>query len=157
MPLIVIVLDAKDAVTPEGNPVAVPIPVAPVVVCVMSVSAVLIHSVGDDDAALTVLFGVTTNTTAEEVPPPGAGLLTVILKLPAEEISVAVMEAVSCEADTKVVVLGEPLNNTSDETLKLDPLTVKGNPAPPEHTAVGDIVEIVGLGLLTLNGLLTPD
>ena len=31
VPEIVIVLDAQEAVTPEGNPVAVPIPVAPVV------------------------------------------------------------------------------------------------------------------------------
>jgi hypothetical protein len=55
----VIVLLAHDAVTPAGNPVAVPIPVAPVVVWVMAgLSAVLIQSVL---AALlvTVLFGVT--------------------------------------------------------------------------------------------------
>ena len=31
VPLIVIVFDAKAAVTPAGNPVAVPMPVAPVV------------------------------------------------------------------------------------------------------------------------------
>ena len=59
MPLIVIVFDAKAALTPPGNPVAVPMAVAPVVVCVMLVSAVLIHSVGVDEAALAVLFGVT--------------------------------------------------------------------------------------------------
>ena len=59
VPLIVIVLLAHDAVTPAGNPVAVPIPVAPVVVWVMAgLSALLIQSVL---AALlvTVLFGVT--------------------------------------------------------------------------------------------------
>ncbi len=59
VPLIVIVLLAHAAVTPAGNPVAVPIPVAPVVVWVMAgLSAVLIHKVL---AALlvTVLFGVT--------------------------------------------------------------------------------------------------
>jgi hypothetical protein len=55
----VIVLDAQTALTPDGNPVVVPIPVAPVVVWVMLVNAVLIHNVGDDDAALTVLFDVT--------------------------------------------------------------------------------------------------
>ena len=55
----VIVLLAHAAVTPAGNPVAVPIPVAPVVVWVMAgLSALLIHKVL---AALlvTVLFGVT--------------------------------------------------------------------------------------------------
>ena len=59
VPLIVIVLEAHAAVTPAGKPVAVPMPVAPVVVCVIFVSAVLIHSVGDDDAALTVFAAVT--------------------------------------------------------------------------------------------------
>ena len=47
------------AVTPAGSPVAVPIPVAPVVVCVMLVNAVLIQSVGVDEAAPAVLAGVT--------------------------------------------------------------------------------------------------
>ena len=54
-----IVLDAQAAVTPAGRPVAVPIPVAPVVVCVMLVSAVLMHKVGIVEAAPTVLSGVT--------------------------------------------------------------------------------------------------
>ena len=59
MPLIVIVLDAQTAVTPAGKPVGAPMPVAPVVVCVIAVNAVLIHKVGVLDAALTVLPGVT--------------------------------------------------------------------------------------------------
>ena len=59
VPLIVIVLDAQVAVTPAGSPVAVPIPVAPVVVCVMLVSAVLMQRVGMEDAAPTLLSGVT--------------------------------------------------------------------------------------------------
>ena len=59
MPLIVIVLLAQAAVTPVGKPVAVPIPVAPVVACVILVKAVLIHNVGVDEAAPAVLFGVT--------------------------------------------------------------------------------------------------
>ena len=52
-------MDAHEAVTPAGRPVGVPIPVAPVVVCVMAVSAVLIHKVGIADATLTVLSGAT--------------------------------------------------------------------------------------------------
>jgi hypothetical protein len=59
VPLIVIVFVAQFAVTPAGSPVAAPIPVAPVVVCVIGVNAVLIHNVGVDDAVPTVLFGVT--------------------------------------------------------------------------------------------------
>ena len=59
MPEIVIILAAQAAVIPAGKPVAVPIPVAPVVVCVMLVKAELIHKVGDEEAAVTVLTGVT--------------------------------------------------------------------------------------------------
>jgi hypothetical protein len=55
----VIVLLNQLAETPAGKPVAVPIPEAPVVAWVISVNAVLIQSVGVDDAALAVLFAVT--------------------------------------------------------------------------------------------------
>ena len=57
----VMVLPAKEAVTPAGNPVAVPIPVAPVVVWVMEgVRAILIQTVEvAGDCALTVLAGFT--------------------------------------------------------------------------------------------------
>ena len=73
----VIVLIAHAAVTPVGKPVAVPIPVAPVVVWVIAVSAVLIHTVGVLDAALTVLAGVTVIVpVAFTVPqPPDKGML----------------------------------------------------------------------------------
>ena len=60
VPLMVIVFDPKEAVTPAGKLVGVPMPVAPVVVKVIgAASAVLIQSVGEDDEAPTVLFGVT--------------------------------------------------------------------------------------------------
>ena len=59
MPLIVIVFEAHDAVTPGGNPVAVPMPVALVVVCVMEVNGVLIQRVGDDEADPATISGVT--------------------------------------------------------------------------------------------------
>ena len=59
VPLIVMVLLAQAAVTPVGSPVAVPMPVAPVVACVIAVNAVLIHKTGVLDAAPAVLSGVT--------------------------------------------------------------------------------------------------
>ena len=59
VPLIVIVFAAKLADTPDGNPVGDPMPVAPVVVCVIGVRTVPMHSVGVDEAALVVLPGVT--------------------------------------------------------------------------------------------------
>ena len=55
----VIVLADQDALTPVGNPVAVPIPVAPVVAMVIFVSAVLIHTVGVEEGEPAVLFAVT--------------------------------------------------------------------------------------------------
>ena len=55
------VFPAKEAVTPAGNPVAVPIPVAPVVVWVIDgVRAALIQTVEEaGEGALTVLVTVT--------------------------------------------------------------------------------------------------
>ena len=65
------------ALTPVGNPVATPIPVAPEVICVMVPKDVLIHKVGVDDAALVVLSGVTVIVPlADTVPqPPVNGML----------------------------------------------------------------------------------
>ena len=78
----VISSDAHEALTPAGNPFSpdtpsFDMPVAPVVVCVMSVSAVLIQSVGDKDAAVTVLSGVTVIVpVAVALPqPPVSGML----------------------------------------------------------------------------------
>ena len=59
VPLMVIVLLAHAALTPAGNPVAAPMPVAPVVVWVIAVNGVLIQRVGVADAAPEVLSGVT--------------------------------------------------------------------------------------------------
>ena len=59
VPLMVTVFEPKAADTPAGSPVAVPMPVAPVVVWVILVNGVLIHKVGLEDAALTVFAGVT--------------------------------------------------------------------------------------------------
>jgi hypothetical protein len=77
VPLMVIVFDAQDAVTPAGRPVAVPIPIAPVVTCVMGVSAVFRHTVGSSEAAPTVLFALTVIVPiAETLPqPPVRGML----------------------------------------------------------------------------------
>ena len=78
----VIVFAAQVALTPAGNPFApvtpsFDIPVAPVVVCVIAVNAVLIQSVGAVDAALAVLAGVTVIVpVAFTVPqPPVNGML----------------------------------------------------------------------------------
>ena len=54
-----IVSELNVALTPVGKPVGVPMPVAPVVVCVMVVRALLIQIVGVDDAALVVFVCMT--------------------------------------------------------------------------------------------------
>ena len=59
VPLIVIVLEENTAVTPDGRFVGEPIPVAPVVVWVILVKAVLIHKVGVEDGPDAVLSGST--------------------------------------------------------------------------------------------------
>ena len=51
--------DAQEAVIPGGRLEGVPIPVAPVVVCVTFVVVVLIYSTKFEDTALTVLSAIT--------------------------------------------------------------------------------------------------
>ena len=73
----VITFDAHAAVTPAGNPDATPIPVAPVVVWVILVIAVLIHTAGVLDAELVVFIGVTVMVPAANIAPqpPVNGML----------------------------------------------------------------------------------
>lgn len=56
VPLTVIVFEENEAETPAGRPVAVPIPVAPVVVRVIAVKGVFAQSVGLLDAVPAVTF-----------------------------------------------------------------------------------------------------
>ena len=53
------VLDAQVVINPAGKPIGAPIPVAPVVLWVIFVKAVLMHNVGADEAAPAVLTGLT--------------------------------------------------------------------------------------------------
>ncbi len=53
------VFDDHDAVTPVGNPIAEPIPVAPVVAWVILGIAVLKHNAEVNEAVLTVLLAAT--------------------------------------------------------------------------------------------------
>ena len=59
VPLIVIVFAAHTAETPAGRFTGAPMPVAPVVACVMSVMSVLTQRLGVDEGAPAVLSGVT--------------------------------------------------------------------------------------------------
>ena len=64
VPLIVITSADQEAVTPEGKPVAVPMPVAPVVDIMIFVKVVFTKSDGLDDAVPAVLRVQVVNDTS---------------------------------------------------------------------------------------------
>jgi hypothetical protein len=106
----------------------------------------------DGDSVVIAGTGLfTANGEFPEVPPPGAGSVTVTLNEPAVAMSAAVMEAVTCVALTNVVVLDVPLNFTTAPETKFVPFTVSVNAAPPAVALDGERVVIVGNGLLTVN------
>ena len=78
VPLIVITSADQTAVTPEGKPVAVPIPVAPVVDIMIFVKVVFTKSDGLDDAVPAVLRvqGVTVVVVIIGGEPPAAFVAT---------------------------------------------------------------------------------
>ena len=86
-----------------------------------------------------------------DVPPPGVGFTTVIAGVPEDEISVESIAADTCVELIKVVVLAEPFILTTDEDIKLEPVTVNVKFDPPEQTDDGDNDVILGLGLLIVN------
>src|SRR5947208_557213 len=96
-------------------------------------------------------FGFTVNCCALEVPPPGAGFVTVILNVPAVARSVAGIAAVSCVALTKVVVRAEPLKFTVELETKFVPFTVSGKAASVTDLLVGEMLAVVGVALFTVN------
>ena len=77
VPLIVMVWFDHVAVTPGGNPEGVLIPVTPEVLCVMAVNGVLMHRVGLEEAAPTVLVVDTVMVPVALTPlqPPARGML----------------------------------------------------------------------------------
>jgi hypothetical protein len=117
--------------------------------------------VGEIDVVVgTGLF--TVNATEFEVPPPGAGLVTVTPGvLPGVITSLARIAAVNCVALTNVVTFAAPPKFTTDVFTKLVPFTVKVNPADPATIFVGEIVVTVGTGfgaalMLKLMALVVP-
>ena len=82
-----------------------------------------------------------------EAPPPGAGLTTFTIAVPAAERSLAGMIAVNCVLLTNVVVRGPLFQRTSEPATKFDPLTVSVNPAPPAVADAGLNVVNAGTGL----------
>jgi hypothetical protein len=94
-----------------------------------------------------------------EVPPPGAGLTTVIVAVVGFAMSVARIAAVNCELLVKVVVRGLPFQSTTDPATKPVPVTVRLNAAPPGAAAEGTTGFRYGTGLgvvASANPLKTP-
>ena len=82
-----------------------------------------------------------------EVPPPGAGFVTVTANVPVEAMLAAGMAAVNCEEFTNVVTGAEPPKLTFEAATKFVPLIVSVKAAPPATALFGEIAVIVGAGL----------
>jgi hypothetical protein len=85
--------------------------------------------------------------TAFDVPPPGAGLITVTATMPTEAIAAAGMAAVNWMELANVVARAVPPKLTTEPETKFPPLTISVKAAPPAAALVGEIVVIVGTGL----------
>src|SRR5262249_11031710 len=92
---------------------------------------------------------LTVNATVPEVPPPGAALATVMEREPGEAMSPARIVAFSCVELTNVVARLEPLTRTVDPLTKFEPLTVRVKLPPPADVEDGEMLEILGTGLVT--------
>ena len=94
---------------------------------------------------------VTENVNPEVVPPPGAGFVTVTDTDPMDVRFDAAIVAVTCEAETNVVVSGVPSQFTTESALKFPPFTVNKNCEEYAVALFGERDEIVGTGFVTIN------
>src|SRR6266404_1726106 len=90
------------------------------------------------------------NVCALERPPPGVGLKIVTGAVPGVAMSLAEIAARSSVLLKKVVDRSLPFQRTTDEAMKFVPVAIRGNPAPPAATLVGEIELSVGAGLLLI-------
>jgi len=97
--------------------------------------------------ALTVRVGpVTVSVAGEEVPPPGAGVKTLIVRVPAVAMSLAGIAAVSWVGETNVVGRALPSTCTTELPTKFVPVAVSVKAGLPSATAVGLMLVRVGGG-----------
>src|SRR5208283_458963 len=115
---------AHAAETPAGNPVAVPMPVAPVVAIVMFVRTVLIHNVGVDEGLPAVFKGVTVKLLLlVPVPVELVTLIVPVVAVAGNVAEIVVLLVTENEADT-------PLKFTTVAPVKLVPVIVTVAPEP---------------------------
>lgn len=84
----------------------------------------------------------------EEVPPPGAGVTTVTAAVHAVAMFAEGTLAESCVLLVNVVVSAVPFQFTTEPLIKLLPVTLSVNVAPPAVAEEGEIEESDGTGLL---------
>jgi hypothetical protein len=96
--------------------------------------------IGADVAAL-----VTGKLIAFEVPPPGAGLVTVTVGMPVEAMLEAGMFAFNCVELTKVVAGADPPKLTLEDAMKFVPLIWSEKVKPPAAALLGEMEVIVGV------------
>src|SRR5260370_40338794 len=94
----------------------------------------------------------TENVAEFELPPPGAGLMTVTVSVPATEISSAPICAVTWLALTNVVNRLLPFHCSAAPDTKFEPFTVRVKAGPPRVELFGEIAAIVGTGLSSGGG-----
>lgn len=128
----------------------------------MTTTVIVVPAVTDTGPAvpLTVSAGTPAETIVSgwvaDVPPPGAGVNTVIVCDPGAARSATDITVVKVIDDTKVVARADPLTRITEAGRKLDPDTVNVNAAPPAGTDVGVIEVKTGAGgtAVTVNGAL---
>ena len=91
------------------------------------------------------------NVQAVDVPPPGAGFVTVTIADPELLISLAGTWAVSCVELTKFVVSADPFQLITAPPTYPVPLTVSVKVAPPTVALTGETEVIVGTALPMAN------
>jgi len=91
------------------------------------------------------------NVCAFDVPPHG--VTAVIEAVPAVAMRAAGTVAVSCVAETNVVVSGLPFQFTVEPETKLVPFTVKVNCGPPAVVQVGLSELTVGAALIVITSV----
>src|ERR1700682_1167535 len=74
---------------------------------------------------------------APDVPPPGGGVATVTMAVPAAAMSPAGIAAWRLVLEPKVVARGLPFHWTVEDDRKLAPVTVTLNPSPPARVKAG--------------------
>jgi hypothetical protein len=97
-------------------------------------------------AASVIAGPVMVSVAPADVPPPGAGVLTVMVCVPADPRSAAVSTAVSEVAETYVVVRAEPSTRTTELAVKFVPVAVSTKVSFPTATEVGETLVNVGAG-----------